>query len=77
MFIPNELRVLLAGDKPWDGVHGAGTVEGDDRGDILNVLGLEAGAHTGHPRALHLEHPRGAPLREHAEGLRVVIRYRR
>ena len=71
--IGNAPWVLLAGDKLGDGVHGTGAVQGDDSGDVLNVLGLEAHAHPRHARRLHLEHPRGMPLGEHTEHLRVIV----
>ena len=68
------VRVVLTGDEPGDGVHGAGAVEGDDGGDVLDILGLEAHAHAGHARRLHLEHAGGPAVGEHLEHLRVVVR---
>ena len=73
MLVADELGILLAGDEPGDGLHGAGAVEGDDGGDVLNVLGLEAHADAGHARRLHLEHAGGAPLGEHPEDLGVAV----
>ena len=66
--------VMLAGDEPGDGVHGAGAVERDDGGDVLDVLGPQAHAHAGHARGLHLEHAGGLAGRDHLKGLRVVLR---
>ena len=68
------VRVVFAGDEAGNGVHGAGAVEGDDGGDVLDVLGLEAHADAGHARRLHLEHAGGPALGEHLEHRRVVVR---
>ena len=57
-------------------VHGAGAVERDDGGDVLNALGLEARAHGGYARALELEHALRPARGEHGEGLLVVLRHR-
>ena len=67
------VRVLLAGDEPGNGLHGAGAIEGDDSGDILDVLGLQAHAHACHARRLHLEHAGGLAVGEHLEHRRVVV----
>ena len=64
--------LCLQAMKLGNGVHGAGAVEGDDGGDILDVLGLEAHADAGHARRLHLEHAGGPALGEHLEHRRVV-----
>ena len=66
--------VVLAGDELGDGIHGAGTVEGDDGGDVLNALGLQSYADAGHAGGFHLEHTVGFAVREHFVGLRVVLR---
>ena len=73
MAVLNELRVLLAGDEPGNGVHGPGTVEGDDGGDVLNVLGLQPHADPCHARGLHLEHAGGFSRRQHLIGLPVRL----
>ena len=72
VLVGDQLGVMLAGDEPGDGVHGAGAVKGDDSGDVLNAPGLESHAHPRHPRRLHLEHPRGLSLGEHTKHVRVV-----
>src|SRR5699024_4834250 len=53
MLVGDLLRVVLAGDEPGDGVHGPRPVQGDDGGDVLDVLGLQAHAHAGHAGGLH------------------------
>ena len=62
VLIGNLVRIVFAGNKAWNGIHGARAVEGDDGGDILDILWLEAEAHPGHSRRLHLEHTGGLPL---------------
>ena len=74
MLVLDELRVLLAGDEPGDGVHGAGAVQGDDGGDVLDVLGFQAHAHAGHAGGLHLEHAGGLALGDHLKSGPVVLR---
>ena len=65
---------MLAGDEPGDGVHGAGAVEGDDSGQILNGLRFHLDADAGHAGGFHLEDAGGAAAIEHFKGLRVVVR---
>ena len=67
------LRVGGALQKTGYAVHGAGAVEGDDSGDILNALGLEGDADPGHAGALQLEHAAGVTGGEHLEGLFVLL----
>ena len=74
VLIGDLLRVLLAGDEPGDGVHGAGAVQGDDGGDIFDGLGFQPHAHAGHAGGLHLEHAGGAALGQHVHHLGVVLR---
>ena len=74
VLIGDLLRVLLAGDEPGDGVHGAGAVQGDDGGDVLDGLGFQPHAHPGHAGGLHLEHAGGAALGQHVHHLGVVLR---
>ena len=66
--------VQLAGDEPWDGVHGAGAVEGDDRGQILDGFRLHLDTDAGHAGGFHLEDAGGAAAAQHFKGLRVVVR---
>ena len=72
VLIGHQLGVVLTGHEPGDGVHGAGAVQGDDGGDVLDVLGLQPQAHTGHAGGLHLEHAAGFALGQHIEGGLVV-----
>ena len=74
VLVGDQGRILGAGQKFGDGVHGAGTVQGDNGADILNALGLEAHAHPCHPRRFHLEHPGGLPLGQHLINRHIVIR---
>ena len=74
VLIGDQLGVLLAGDKPGDGVHGTGAVEGDDGGDILDALRLEAHANAGHAAGLDLEHAAGLAPGDHLKGLLIVFR---
>ena len=67
------LRVGGAVQKAGYAVHGAGAVEGDDSGDILDAPGLEGDADSRHAGALQLEHAAGAPGGEHVEGLGVLL----
>ena len=66
--------VMLAGDELGDRIHGAGTVQGDDGGDILDALGLQTYADAGHAGGFHLEHTVGFAVGEHFVGLRVPLR---
>ena len=66
--------VMLAGDELGDRIHGAGTVQGDDGGDVLNALGLQTYADAGHAGGFHLEHTVGFAVGEHFVGLRVPLR---
>ena len=63
---------MLTGHEPGDGVHRAGAVQGDDGGDVLDVLGLQPQAHAGHAGGLHLEHAAGFALGQHVEGGLVI-----
>ena len=72
MLIGHQLGIVLAGDEPGDGFHGAGAVQGYDGGDILDGLGLQTQADAGHAGGFHLEHAGGAALRQHPEHLRIV-----
>ena len=74
MAVLNELWVLFAGDESGDGVHGPGTVEGNDRGDVLNILGFQPHTYTGHAGGFHLEYTGGLPRRQHFVSLRVLLR---
>ena len=73
VLVGDLLRVVLAGDEPGDGVHGAWAVQSDDGGDVLDVLGLQAHAHAGHAGGLHLEHAGGLAVGQHLEHRRVVV----
>ena len=66
--------VMLTGDELGDRIHGAGTVQGDDGGDVLNALGLQTYADAGHAGGFHLEHTVGFAVGEHFVGLRVPLR---
>ena len=74
MLVTDEARVMLAGDKPGNGVHRTGAVKGDDSRDILDAMGLESHADPGHTRRFHLKYTGGLTFREHLEDLRIVIR---
>ena len=65
---------MLTGDELGDRIHGAGTVQGDDGGDVLNALGLQTYADAGHAGGFHLEHTVGFAVREHFVSLRVPLR---
>ena len=66
--------VMLTGDELGDRIHGAGTVQSDDSGDVLNALGLQSYADAGHTGRFHLEHTVGFAVGEHFVGLRVPLR---
>ena len=65
---------MLTGDELGDRIHGAGTVQSDDSGDVLNALGLQSYADAGHTGRFHLEHTVGFAVGEHFVGLRVPLR---
>ena len=73
MFVADQLWIVLAGNKARDGVHRAWAVQGNDGGDVLDILGLQPNTYSGHPRRLHLEHARRPPVRQHLKYLRVVL----
>ena len=72
MLVHHQLGVVLAGDEPGDGLHGAGAVQGDDGGDVLDALGLQPHAHPGHAGGLHLKYAAGLALRQHLEHRCIV-----
>ena len=72
MLVGHQGGIVLAGHEPGDGVHRAGAVQGDDGGDVLDVLGLQPQAYAGHAGGLHLEHAAGFALGQHIEGGLVV-----
>ena len=72
MLIGHQLGVVLAGHEPGDGVHRAGAVQGDDGGDVLDVLGLQPQAHAGHAGGFHLKYAPGLALGQHVEGGLVI-----
>ena len=74
MVVLHLFRVMGALQKLGDGIHGPGPVEGDDGGDVLNILGLQPHAYPGHAGGLHLEHAGGLPLRQHLIGFGIVLR---
>ena len=74
VLVGHPAGVVLAGDEPGDGFHGAGPVQGHDGGQVLDGLGPQAHAHAGHAGGLHLEHAGGLSGGEHLIGLRVVLR---
>ena len=65
--------ILAAADIIVDILHGAGTEQGDDGGDILDAPGLQAHGHIRHAGAFHLEHAGGLPLAQHLENGGIVI----
>ena len=73
VLVCHQLGIVLAGDKARDGLHGTRSVQRDDSGDILDVLGLQPHANTGHAGGLDLEHTGCPALRDHLVGLRVVV----
>ena len=50
MLIPDQLGIMLAGDESGNGIHGARAVEGDDSGNIFDILRLEPHAYARHAR---------------------------
>ena len=73
VLISDELGVLLAGDKSGDRIHGTGTVQRDNGGNILDALGLEAHAHAGHAGGFNLEHAGGLAGGDHVKGSLIVL----
>lgn len=73
MLVRHQLGIVLAGNKPRDGLHRSRAVQGDDGGDVLNVLGLQPHAHAGHTGGLDLEYAGGLPAGDHLIRLRIVI----
>ena len=72
MLIGDQPGIVLAGYEPGYGFHGAGTVQRDNGGDVLNILRLQPQAHTGHAGGLHLEYTGGLALLQHLEHSRIV-----
>ena len=58
-------RVLLALDVAGDGIHGAGTIQGNGGDDVLKAGGLHAGEEAGHAGAFQLEHAVGITGGDH------------
>ena len=75
VLIGDEPGVVLTGDEPGNGIHGAGAVEGHDSSDILNGLGLQPHADTGHAGRFHLENAARFALGEHLKDTGIVIRH--
>ena len=75
MLVGDLLRVHRAVEEAGDGVHRAGAVQGDDGGDVLDALRLEAHGDARHARGFELEHAGGPPGGQHLEGGGVVLRY--
>ena len=50
MLIPDQLGIMLAGDESGNGIHGTRAVEGDDSGNIFDILRLEPHAYARHAR---------------------------
>ena len=73
MLIADLLRMDGAFQKTRYAVHGAGAVEGDKRGDVLDALRLQAHANARHARAFKLEHAARPPLGKHFISLAVVL----
>ena len=77
MQVGHELRVVLAGNEARDGIHGTRTVERDDRGQILDALGLHTRTHARHAAGFQLEYAARPARLQHGVGIRVIVRYRR
>ena len=73
MLVGNEFGIVLAGDKARDRLHRAGSIQGDNSGNIFNRMGLETKAHTGHAGGLHLEHAGGLTRRQHLKDLIIMV----
>ena len=74
MQVADLAGIQFAGDEPWDGIHGARAIEGDDSGQVLDGLRLHLNTDAGHAGGFHLENAGGAAAIEHFKGLRVVVR---
>ena len=68
------LAAVLAGDVAGNVVHRAGAVEGDQRDDVLDAVGLEAAERVPHARAFQLEHAGRSTTPQHLVGRPVVER---
>ena len=72
-FVGNILWIQLVRDKFWNGIHGAGAVQGHDSRQVLDGGWLHIDAHTGDARRFQLEYALGLALGKHGVGLRVLI----
>ena len=72
VLIGHQGGIVLAGHKPGDGIHGPRAVQGDDGGNVLDALGLQAQANAGHAGGFHLKYAPGLPLGQHIEGFPVI-----
>ena len=73
MLVSDGAGVVLALDVGVDVLHGAGTEQGHDSGDILHAVGLEPHGNVGHAGRFHLEHAAGLALAQHLEHRLVVV----
>jgi hypothetical protein len=72
-FVGDGNLALLALDEIRDEVHRPGAIEGDDRDDVLEPVGAEAGQEIPHARTFQLEETGRFAGREQGEGLRIGI----
>ena len=74
MFIGDQRRIVFTGNESGDRVHGTGTIQRDNSGDIFNAMGFQTHAHAGHAAGFHLEHTRGLALTDHFKGSGIILR---
>ena len=72
--IGDFLMIELILNKLWNRVHGAGTVESNNCGNIFNAICLHAHTNTGHTGGFQLEYTLGFAFRQHFKGLGVIVR---
>ena len=74
MQVVRLLAPMLAVVVARDVVHRPGSVERDERDEVLEAIGLHLAQRIAHPGAFHLEHARRIAAAEHLVGLPVVER---
>ena len=73
-FISDFLMIQLIFNEFWNGIHGAGTIQGDDSRNIFNTAGLHTDTDTGHTGRFQLEYALSLAFCQHPEGGGIIIR---
>ena len=72
-FIADILRVVAVGNVGWNGVHWAGTVQGNNGDDILQAFQLQVHGRLRHAARFHLEHALCLARVQHFEHRRILV----